>query len=267
MHQSVAARGSSDENLALSCYMDYDLSAADYAAHRKLHTGVLEELRRRSDAGPATRVLEVGCGSGNYIRALAARTACLAHGLDLSIGMISRAPDRQLHQAKGRSGVNWLQGRAARLPLCHRSFDLIFTVDVIHHLPDVPAYYGEVARILRPGGMLCTVTDSEETILQRELLSGYFPETVAAELARYPPVPLLDEWMETAGLACLEAVTVEERYKVSSVLPFRRRVFSALHLISERAWQAGLERLESDLARGPIWGTSRYICLWARRPT
>ena len=41
----------------------------------------------------------------------------------------------------------------------------------------------ETARTLRPGGWVCTVTDSAEIIRRREILSGYFPETVAIELA------------------------------------------------------------------------------------
>lgn len=247
--------------------MDYDHGAASYAAHRKLHAGVFQELRRRGNIGPTTRVLEVGCGNGNYIRALAARTGCVAYGLDLSTGMLSRALEHAQQQGEDRESVNWLQGRADRLPLRHGVVDLVFAVDVIHHLQDGPAFYREAARALRPGGLLCTVTDSEEIIRQRELLSGYFPDTVSVEIARYPPVSRLEEWMKKAGLAHLETVTVEERYEITSSLPFRDRVFSALHLIPVGAWQAGLERLERDLARGPVWGTARYICLWAGKPS
>nr|NIV32683.1 hypothetical protein [Anaerolineae bacterium] len=46
----------------------------------------------------------------------------------------------------------------------------------------------------------------------------------------------------------------------------RDRAYSALHLIPVEAWRAGLERLERDLARGPVRGAARYACAWARKP-
>ncbi len=81
-----------------------------------------------------------------------------------------------------------------------RQFDLVFSVDVIHHVSDKAAFYREAARVLQPGGHACTVTDSEEIIRRREVLSGYFPETVEVELARYPRLADLEGWMAEAGL-------------------------------------------------------------------
>jgi SAM-dependent methyltransferase len=162
--------------------------------------------------------------------------------------------------------LHWLQGQGEPLAFANSSFDLIFSVDVIHHLHDVPGFYREVSRTLRPDGLLCTVTDSADIIHQREVLSGYFPGTVAIELARYPRVSQLEEWMERAGLRDLATVTVEDRYEITNAQPFRDRAFSSLHLIPEDAWRAGLDRLEHDLARGPISGASRYVCVWGRMP-
>ena len=59
---------------------------------------------------------------------------------------------------------------------------------------------------------------------------------------------------------------VEAPYEITSTQPFRDRAYSSLHLIPEEAWQAGLERLEQDLAQGPVQGISRYACVWGQRP-
>jgi SAM-dependent methyltransferase len=162
--------------------------------------------------------------------------------------------------------VNWLQGRGEQMAFAPDGFDLIFSVDVIHHVADKEAYFREVVRTLKPGGSVCTVTDSEEGIRSREILSGYFPETVACELVRYPRLAQLEAWMAAAGLVGMETRLVEEPYRVTSLEPFRHKAYSSLHLIPEGAWQAGLERLEQDLARGPVCGMSRYACLWGRKP-
>lgn len=239
--------------------MDYDLSAADYAAHRRIHVGVLGELGDRGDLGPGSAVLEVGCGPGSCISTLAGRFGCLAYGLDPSEGMLAHALARP-------EPVAWVQGRAEALCFRAGSFDLIFSVDVIHHVVDKLAYYREAMRALRPGGRICTVTDSEEIIRRREILSGYFPETVARELDRYPPIAQLTAWQVAAGLQGFEVVIVEQPFGLTSAEPFRAKAYSSLHLISEEAWRAGLERLEQDLEKGPIPTTVRYACVWGRKP-
>jgi ubiquinone/menaquinone biosynthesis C-methylase UbiE len=238
--------------------VDYDQAAGEYAAHRRVHGGVFRELSERGRLGPAATILEVGCGTGNYVSALAGHFGCTAYGLDPSAGMLAHARGQPEH-------VTWLLGRAEHLPFAADVFDLIFSVDVIHHLLDKAAFYREVLRVLRPGGLVCTVTDSADIIQRREILSGYFPETVDIELARYPGIAQLQGWMAQAGLPALDIITVEEPYELTSAQPFHDRAYSSLHLIPEEAWRAGLVRLERDLAHGPIRGLSRYACVWARK--
>jgi ubiquinone/menaquinone biosynthesis C-methylase UbiE len=239
--------------------LNYDQADDEYAAHRQVHAGVFRDLCEQGRLRLGSSVLEVGCGTGNYVRALAERFGCAAHGLDPSVGMLAHAcaqPER----------VAWVQGRAEALSFADEAFDLVFSVDVIHHVADRATFYRQIARVLRPGGRLCTVTDSAEIIRHREILSGYFPETVEIELARYPRINQLEAWMAAAGLVPFGRVTVEAPYQITCSQPFRDRAYSSLHLISEEAWQTGLARLERDLARGPVRGTARYACLWGCRP-
>jgi SAM-dependent methyltransferase len=238
--------------------VDYDRAAAEYAAHRRIHAGVFRELGQQAGLGSASTVLEVGCGTGNYASALAARFRCTVYGLDPSAAMLA-------HARRHPEPVAWLQGRAEQIALADGALDLVFSVDVIHHVGDKAAFYGEAARGLRPGGRVCTVTDSAEIIRRREILSGYFPETVEIELARYPRLALLEGWMVGAGLGAFETTIVDEPYEIVTAQPFRDRAYSSLHLIPAEAWQAGLDRLERDLARGPVRGVSRYACLWGRK--
>jgi ubiquinone/menaquinone biosynthesis C-methylase UbiE len=239
--------------------VDYDQDAGEYAAHRRLHTGVFAELVQGGRLSRGSRVVEVGCGTGNYARALADRLGCATAGLDPSAGMLD-------HARRQPEAVLWLQGRAEDLAFAPESVHLVFSVDVIHHIVDPAAFFRQAARVLRPGGRICTVTDSEEIIRQREILSGYFPETVPVELERYPKLAELRAWSAAAGLAGFAVATVEQHYTLESAQPLRDRAFSSLHLISEEAWQAGLARLEGDLARGPVHAVARYACAWAERP-
>lgn len=242
--------------------VDYDTAAGKYAAHRRLHAGVYQELCVRGQIGPGSTVLEVGCGTGNYVTALSQADVgdpgIRAWGLDPSAGMLARG--------QARSGqVAWLQGWAQALPFAPASFDLVFSVDVIHHVADKAAFFRQAARALRPGGRLCTVTDSAEIIRRREILSVYFPETVEVEFTRYPRLAQLLGWMDAVGLVEAQVVTVEQPYELAEAGPYRDRAYSSLHLISDGAWRAGLARLERDLAGGPVRGVSRYACVWGRK--
>lgn len=237
--------------------INYDDIAQAYARHRGTHPGVLAAICAAATA--SSRVLEVGCGTGNYIAALQAEIGCPCWGIDPSAEMLDQA------RARG-PGVRLTQGRAEQLDLAPDSFDLFFSVDAIHHVADHGAYYREAYRVLAPGGRACTVTDSEWIIRHRQPLSTYFPETVPHELARYPRIDALRTHMAAAGFEQLDESAVEHTYLLHDAGPYRARAFSALHLIAEEAFQRGLARMERDLARGPIVCTPRYTLLWGTKP-
>jgi ubiquinone/menaquinone biosynthesis C-methylase UbiE len=51
--------------------ISYDSIADDYAAHRNIHPNLLQKIIESSGITTKSRVLEVGCGTGNYISAIA----------------------------------------------------------------------------------------------------------------------------------------------------------------------------------------------------
>jgi ubiquinone/menaquinone biosynthesis C-methylase UbiE len=237
--------------------MDYNKLAIEYARHRRVQPEVFKALLAGSGISAASRVLEVGCGTANYLSAIQHAAGCQADGIDPSKEM--------LHQATLQPRFLSLKtGQAERLDFADRSFDLVFSVDVIHHVHDRVAFYKEAWRILAPGGKACTITDSEWIIRNRVPLSRYFPETVPAELARYPSIPDLTALMEQAGFIGILEEQVEFPYDLTDAAPFREKAFSSLHLLSPEAFEAGLARLEADLRKGPIPCISRYALLWGR---
>ena len=238
--------------------LDYDALAADYARHRRVHPGVVDRLIETGRIGQTSRVLEVGCGSGNYLLLLRELTGCAARGLDPSGEMLAQARARP-----GAAEVTWHEGRAERPPFPDASFDLIFSVDVIHHVSDRPAYVREARRLLVPGGRLCTATDSAEDIARRRPLSSHWPETIPVELARYPAIETLQVELTAAGFAETVQEHVELSYGLRDAAPYRARAFSSLHLIADDTFTRGLAHLESDLAAGPVACLSLYTLLWA----
>ena len=238
--------------------LDYDKIALDYARHRQVHPEVLRSLATTSGVGCDSRVLEVGCGTGNYVLALERVAGVDGWGIDPSKGMLDRA--------KERSGdIHFQVGRAEILEFPTNFFDLVFSVDLIHHVGDQLAYFREAYRVLAVGGRLCTVTDSEWIIRHRQPLAIYFPETVQPELDRYPRISELSHLMELVGFIGEIEERVEFTSQLTDAQAYRDKAFSALHLIPEVAFWRGLERLESDLCAGPIQCVSRYVLLWGTK--
>ena len=235
--------------------LHYDNLAAAYACNRNTHPGVLARLVENGPIGADTRVLEVGCGTANYIAALCEATGCQASGIDPSAEMLAVARGRGLP-------IDLCQGRAEALPFPDGSFDLLFSVDVIHHISDRPAFFREAGRLLRPGGRLCTVTDPAEDIRRRRPLSSHFPETVAVELNRYPAIDRLCSEMAGAGFPAIWSEAAELPYSLADIRGYRERAYSSLHLIPDGAFERGLARLEAELADGPIPALSLYTLLW-----
>ena len=234
----------------------YDALAAGYARHRQVHPKVLGEICQA--VTPKSQVLEVGCGTGNYVLALQSLVGCAYWGIDASEEMLAQARVRS-------TAVQFQRGQAERLEFETGSLDVVFTVDVIHHVGDRPAYLQEAERVLRPRGRICTATDSEWVIRHRRPLAAYFPETIEVELARYPRIADLRAMMEQAGFGEIDEHMVELPYLLTDIQAYRDKAFSTLHLIPERAFQRGIEQMERDLSRGPIPCVSRYTMVWGSK--
>ena len=92
--------------------------------------------------GTGKDVLEVGCGTGLLLDRVR-RFARSARGIDLSAGMLGRARERGLAVA---------QASATDLPLRDASVDVVYSVKVLAHVPNISAALAEMARVVRPGG-------------------------------------------------------------------------------------------------------------------
>ncbi len=238
--------------------LDYNFLAQEYAQHRQVQPEVLQNLIQTGKLSSASRVLDVGCGTGNYLIALEQALGCACWGHEPSEQMLANARERtQTAQFK--------IGKAEELDYPDNSFDLVFSVDVIHHVGDRAAYFREAHRVLSKGGRFCTVTDSEDIIRRRQPLSVYFPESIEVELQRYPRIADLKTMLSEAGFSDLQEPLVEFPYALKDLQIYRDKAFSSLHLISTEAFERGLKRMESALRAGPIPCVSRYVLLWGTK--
>lgn len=93
------------------------------------------------------RVLEIGCGTGEFSRLLAGRAGEVL-ALDLSPQMIRLARER----SQAHPNIEFVVGDAAAHPLPAERFDCVVTLTTLHHLP-AELILRRVREALRPGGV------------------------------------------------------------------------------------------------------------------
>ena len=113
---------------------------------------------RLLDVQPADRVIELGCGPGVAIAALAARTSRgLVVGVDHSQVMIGQA--RRRNRGAIRAGrVRLIHAPVESLSVSDGPFNAALAVNTVGMWPDPGARLRELARLLRPGGRIALVS-------------------------------------------------------------------------------------------------------------
>jgi SAM-dependent methyltransferase len=109
--------------------------------------------------GAGDRVLDIGCGPGWFWASVADRLPDrLALTLaDQSPGMVEEATGRCRTLPFG--SVVGGQADAAALPFDDGSFDTVVAMHMLYHVTDPAAGIAEMARVLRPGGVLAVTTN------------------------------------------------------------------------------------------------------------
>ena len=107
------------------------------------------DIIREGDA-----VLDVGSGSGTdtLIAAMLVGPTGIVYGLDMTRAMREKL-ERNVAAMK-IGNVRVVEGNAEQIPLPDASIDVVTSNGVLNLVPDKPAAFGEIARVLKPGGRL-----------------------------------------------------------------------------------------------------------------
>lgn len=116
----------------------------------KEHTPLALWNLKHLDIKPDDIVLDVGCGGGININRMAEK-AKKVYGVDYSIESVklSREVNRDLI---GQGKVEVLEGDVQSLPFEDNTFDIITAFETVYFWPNIEKSFGEVKRVLKPGG-------------------------------------------------------------------------------------------------------------------
>ena len=234
--------------------IDYDRIAPSYDqrfAFSPMERVVAALQALAQDLG-ASRILEVGCGTGRYLADLCPDTDRCC-GLDTSMGM--------LHQAHERSSrLHLVRGRACQIGFVDAVFNLVYCVNAIHHFDDPRAFIGEAHRVLEPDGVLAVMGSNPHDPADRWYVYDYFEGTIQTDLERFPSWGTVVDWMIAAGFQVVEWRLIQRivDHKVGREVlddPFlQKSACSQLALLSNDAYTAGLRRIEGAVEEAAMRG-------------
>jgi SAM-dependent methyltransferase len=190
-------------------------------------------------------VLEVGCGRGGGTAHLFERYEPRSMtGLDLSLRSFAHCRRRY-----GRPGLEFVAGDAENLPFPDASFDAVVNVESSHCYPDAARFFSEVARDLRPGGVLL-FADVRHT------------SPAPASTSSVGDVGRLREQMAAAGMVVAEEEDISANVRRALELdsPRRRAAVEANTPRLMRAQMLDFAGIEgSGVHRGLSEGTVTYL--------
>ena len=114
---------------------------------------------------PESRVLEVGCGYGRNLMALASLKPKLVVGSDVDAGELKRAADKRASLPAGQfARMELVRQEPRRLPFRDGTFDMVVLWQVLEHLFGQQlkqTVVDECVRVLKPGGVVLVETPNQ----------------------------------------------------------------------------------------------------------
>ena len=169
--------------------INYNILAQDYDLTRTANINTINLFAAELPLDGKT-ILDFGCGTGNFVYTIKKLTTADIYGVEPSEGMREKALAK---------GIDVRSGNHSAVPFEDSFFDFVYMTDVIHHVPDIKTMFIEFRRVLKPGGLVCILTESHSQ-LETRFWVKYFPTTIAVEKKRYPDIPDIITAAKTAGL-------------------------------------------------------------------
>lgn len=151
----------------------YALLSQRYDAQRSnSYFRLIEELEldvlRQCINSTGSRVLEVGCGTGIFLKHLQ-DLGFSPHGLDYTRSMLDLAQ----HKLDDPS-IKLVHGDGQVLPYASNLFDVVYSFKVLAHLPRLDWVLNEIRRVLRPDGIAILEFYNRHSIRYLLHRAGYF---------------------------------------------------------------------------------------------
>ena len=222
--------------------INYEKIAEQYEKTRNIEPFVYYSLSTLLNPQDGDFFLDVGCGTGNYLKKFMEDYKIVPYGIEPSINM------RKFAQQK-LSFDCIFNGSHEALPYLNIVFDKIYCTDVIHHINSLNNFFQNLLSVAAPNAKLCICTESTSQLSEKYWIK-YFPEILEVDLQRFHSIRDIIAAGEHAGWAHCETLKIEEEFTAPISSSFMERVrqksLSVFQLISDKEYKNGYSVMEHD---------------------
>jgi ubiquinone/menaquinone biosynthesis C-methylase UbiE len=191
-------------------------------------------------------ILDLGCGTGRFSEALAARFDAEVVGIDPSEKMLEQARNKRRDHR-----VRYERGCGESIPLPANSVDLIFMSMIFHHFDDPTRAARECRRVLRDGATVFLRAGTRERSSSYPFVD-FFPESRPILEECLPATAFVREVFEAAGFRMVKFEVITQEI-AQSYTAYAEKLSagadSVLAKLSQSEFAAGMGALRSHAAR------------------
>jgi ubiquinone/menaquinone biosynthesis C-methylase UbiE len=227
--------------LSDSVKVHYTDISKTYDKHRSYSGSEIKEIINFAGIKPGTKVLDLGCGTGNVAAGLRELIDVDTVGLDISLPMLSVAKDKSLE-------VICADASHGRLPFRDGSFDAIIGAFIIHQIDNLDHLFAECYRILRRGVLVLLTASHRQIEHHHPVVKLFFPSLIDADKDRFPDIPEIDRLLDSAGFTDIKhqethvrRTPLDEEY----LRKVKGKYISTYQLLPQSEFKAGVAKLET----------------------
>jgi ubiquinone/menaquinone biosynthesis C-methylase UbiE len=221
--------------------LDYTRISKTYDSYRSIPEEVLGHLVELGSIDGRSRVLDLGCGTGNAAAALRERAGGRVIGMDRSTAMLKKAGAKTVPVVCGNAD-------GATLPFKSSSFDAIISIYVVHHIANLSGLFSECRRVLARGSLVIMTSGHSQIARQHPVIREFFPSLVRIDVARFPDIAEVDALLNKAGFDAVEHhETGVTKMPLDEVFleKVKNKYISTYELIPEDEFRSGVKKLEA----------------------
>ena len=242
--------------------MDYKNLAKDFDETHTVNKRIINELTTHFPINKQIRVLDFGCGSGNYIYKLSQFTCYNLYGVDACDEMLAIARDKN-------PTCKILKGNHSNIPFPDSYFDYIYMTNVIHHINELDVLFKELHRVLKKGGIICICTENLRQLLGKYWIR-FFPSIIIIDPFRFHRISKISSYASKNSFFRLRITTTTEKGK-TRITPFilrqvQKRSMSVLQLVPDYEYMLGKRKMVRSYNKQRIFMSYRgYTFIWLRK--
>lgn len=239
-----------------SVYDNTEISSV-YSRSRSLSNETIrmwmDSIASRINKAEIKTVVDLGCGTGRFSKALAGAFSCKVIGVDPSVKMLSAAKKDVIH-----SEIKFIRGDSNHIPVNDLSADIMFLSQVYHHLSDINIFLREAERVIKSRGYLI-IRNSTVDNMNSYLYPKFFPSATVIDLERLPARRGILNQIQNGNFSVKYSGAVIQEFAENHLEYYKKismRSCSDLAAITDDEFTEGLEKLKkyclSNSDKGPV---------------